>query len=732
MHTLFSKYRNGFALLLTVACFAPATSLGKADFQDNDLEKLLKISKKTQQKGLIYVWSPHMPLSLRGVHEAQKVTTTKKIALTVLLDPYADLVTASKVASRESFPKSYLRRIESRILLEKNMTLHFPSAIPYRDGTLARDMRGGYDNPQRLADYLEKEFEKLRYPASLGGPLHSFFAQLMGPLPSVAQTASAKKDKTPKEEVCRFAPFGVIQRTAPRRATSYFFRAFPDSQYVSYAGVDDPSSSIKNHNYILDLKSRKEYRLPGPYDPVPICEEIMTVPNNSDVRFFDIKRILAGQGNSAPLVKLDLPGVYQSVSACPQEGKGEVTMITDAAGVTLQKILVDVTTSPPQVSFPEEGKPVCQNFKVKFPMLSKDGKELSGADQDSKTTKIWRLENDGTCSEIFDFRFLAGKADFSFDGNLLAFHVRSDIDNLKYFSRPSQNMAMNIYVYDRLRKSLRKITNNFDRNSYYPVFRRDGTIVYMDMARDGGMSFVWLDPKKSPEIPFDVELPSTAGEAPRDFQALVAIGRTWYELCADFPSTTTVAASALTALSLDEDECKEMVRKNWSRFKATVVNKTPSDTSQLSKRVSAQTTKTLSEQDLLAACPVEKNTIKEIEVLGDLDETIITDAQTVIETKCMSCHTGHRFNDPQVLTANKNLVKKMLWRISERSPLELRMPVGATLPSHERKKLKTYLEAFVEGKLMVNEEGKSFDRQSRSTTVRFKKRRPKDLPPLTR
>jgi hypothetical protein len=731
MQTQLSKKRILLAGLFMFFILDAIPSWARSEFQDKDLDKLLSISKKTHKKGLIYIWSPHMPLSLRGVHEAKKITKSKGIELTVVLDPYASADLAAKVATRESFPKAYLRPLESRVLLEKNMTLHFPSVIPYRDGTLARDMRGGYDNPKRLASYLEKEFEKLRYPASLGSPMISTLAQLMGAIPSMAQSSSSKKNKTqPLNEICRFAPFGVIQRTAPRRATSYFFRTFPDSQYVSYAGVDDPSTSIRNHNYILNLKSRKEYRLPGPYDPVPICEEIMTVPNNSEVKFFDIKKILSGNSTLDPIAKLSLSGVYQSVSSCPAGGQGEVTMITDAGGVTVQKVQVDINTTPPQVSFPEEAKLACQNFRVKFPMLSKDGKELSGADQDTNTTKIWHLEDDGTCTELFDFHFLAGKADFSFDGTQVVFHVRSDIDNLKYFSQPSKTMAMNIYLYDRVKKSLRKITNNYDRNSYYPVFRRDGTVVYMDMTRDGGMSFVWLDPKKSPEIPFDVELPSNSGEAPKDFQALVAIGRTWYELCADFPGTTTVAASALTALSLDEDECKDMVLKNWSKFKNAVVEKTTTDKSQMSKRVGLETTKGLTEQDLLAACPAEKNTVKEIEVLGDIDETIITNAQNVIETKCMSCHSAQRFNDPQVLTADKALVKKMLWRISEKPPEDQRMPLGTTLPSPERKKLKAYLEAFLEGKLMVNEEGKSFDPQSRRTTVRFKKRRPRDLPPL--
>lgn len=732
----------GMALIFSLGAAAKSSK----DFTDQDLDHLLKASLSKKTQGMIYVWSPHMPLSIRGVKEAENIAKTKKLKLIILLDPYSNLNAAQQISKKEKFPPSYLVRLESRKLLRKEMTVHFPSLIVFNKGGLAGEMRGGYDNPQRLADYLDKELSRIRGPASIlpSNPIKGIFATQF----AWSQELKNEKKNSPTDEICKFAPFGVIKRTAPRRATSYFFRTFPQSAYVSYAGMGAADKEDgETHNFILDLKTRREIQLDGKYDPVPICEDIMTVPDGTYMKFISIKKLLAGEAD--PIIKtIEFGGVYQSVTACPPSGKGIVKIITDQEGASMATVKVDITVYPPTIDVLKTPEQICKNVDLKFPMLSKDGREISGRDQKDGTSKVWKIETDGNCTETFNFgsliggdakdaKLMVGKADFSFDGKKLVFHVRSDVDDGNYFDRASESMAMNIYLYDREKKTLSKLTNNYDRNSYYPVFKEDGSVVYLDMTRQGQISFIWLNPNKSPSTPIDADYnEDTQKEKFHRYQSLMAIGRTWYEHCANQKEPLQVDAAALTALSLDEAECQDLVKKHWSALKPEVVKKSTLDKTARGTRYGGASLAKLSESDLASFCPADPHPYKEIEVLGNLDETLVQTGQGIIEAKCLVCHHEKPIGDPEAMSNQNELVKTMIWRIFQ-APPDKRMPLAGALSSRELGILDEYLKAYLDKKIKVSPAPaagtgtEQVMQQSGTHRTRLvKARRPKDLPPL--
>jgi hypothetical protein len=719
------------------------------DFTDKDLDQILKTSLSKKTQGLIYVWSPHMPLSIRGVREAERIAKEKKLKLIILLDPYSNLSAAQQISRKEKFPETYLARLESRKLLRKEMTVHFPSLIVFNKGGLAGEMRGGYDNPQRLADYLDKELSRIRGPASIlpSNPLKGIFATQFAWSQEPSKSDKKQQSENSSDEICRFAPFGVIKRTAPLRATSYFFRTFPKSAYVSYAGMGTGAEDGDTHNFILDLKARKEIELEGQYDPVPICEDIMTVPDGTNMKFISIKKLLAGLPN--PEIKtIAFGGVYQSVTACPRGGKGLVKMITDEDGASMATFKVDTTIFPPTIDVVEAPKAVCTNVDLKFPMLSKDGTEISGRDQKDGTSKVWKFEKDGTCKEVFNFgsliagdskdaKLMVGKTDFSFDGKKLVFHVRSDVDDGNYFDRASSSMAMNIYMYDREKKTLSKLTNNYDRNSYYPVFKEDGSVVYLDMTHQGQISFIWLNPDKSPSTPVDTDFnEETQREKFHRYQSLMAIGRTWYEYCAHQREPLQADAAVLTALSLDENECQDLVKQEWPKLKSAVISKSATDKSYRGIHYGNASLAKLDTNELTSFCPEDPHKTKEIEVLGNLDDTVIQTAQGIIEGKCLVCHHDKPIGEPEAMSQQTELVKKMMWRIFE-APPEQRMPLGGSLTSHEQSLLSEYLKAYLEKKIKASPapttgSGQQVVQQHSGVhrTRLIRARRPKDLPPL--
>jgi hypothetical protein len=113
-------------------------------FEDSDLIKTVG----AQKSGLIYVWSPHMPLSVEGFTAAQAAAQAAKVAFVPLLDAEADQEFALKTAREQKFPESALRRQESMELHFRGMAAHFPSAVAFTDGKIQGAVIAGLESKE--------------------------------------------------------------------------------------------------------------------------------------------------------------------------------------------------------------------------------------------------------------------------------------------------------------------------------------------------------------------------------------------------------------------------------------------------------------------------------------------------------------------------------------------------------------------------------------------------------
>lgn len=109
-------------------------------FGDSALEQLLA----RQGSGVIVVWSPHMPLSADAVTALRALTGDAAVELVILLDPFADVEYARRVARERSLPPVSLRPLDSVELIFRGMTTHAPSVQAFRDGLLVGGVLFGY------------------------------------------------------------------------------------------------------------------------------------------------------------------------------------------------------------------------------------------------------------------------------------------------------------------------------------------------------------------------------------------------------------------------------------------------------------------------------------------------------------------------------------------------------------------------------------------------------------
>jgi hypothetical protein len=121
-------------------------------FTDADLRRTLAAGAA----GIIYSWSPHMPLSLDGLEIVRGVAAARGLALTVVLDPGADRGAAASAAAARQWPGSTLRVADSVELTFRDLFVHAPAIQPYVAGRLVGSPWPGYHGAAEYTAFLDR------------------------------------------------------------------------------------------------------------------------------------------------------------------------------------------------------------------------------------------------------------------------------------------------------------------------------------------------------------------------------------------------------------------------------------------------------------------------------------------------------------------------------------------------------------------------------------------------
>lgn len=121
-------------------------------FTDADLRSLMA----SEGDGLvvIYVWAPHMPLSVDGYDEVTAAGTAVDATVVPLLIAYSDLDFATREARRVGIPADGLRQIDATELVLRDAQLHAPSILVFGRDRVS-PVLPGYRNAAGYRRYLE-------------------------------------------------------------------------------------------------------------------------------------------------------------------------------------------------------------------------------------------------------------------------------------------------------------------------------------------------------------------------------------------------------------------------------------------------------------------------------------------------------------------------------------------------------------------------------------------------
>ena len=391
----------------------------------------------------VYVHSPAMPLSERGI--ADIVRATRSLGVPVSLLP------ASSLFEPASDPTLDALRMA---LVEAGATVHFPAVVLMNEGAPVGNALVGYKPAEVYESMLGRRLAKL------------------GPDAPTFPTAPVVAD-APTRDVELLANYPLSGRPGA------FFRRTPGTRYISY--------DLRGVVYLHHLESDESFSAPGRLDFVPSPDGAFFVtpgPANSGLAFYGARDVfrLGAQGRARSLspmfVDVTLRDQYPSIGILerrPDARRVYRVLTAWYEGAQYRDFEMDFDPDGGITDIrPISIKTVaCQGMALSLPILSKDGREMSARDEGTGTTKVFRLGPDGACEQVFDSGMQATKATFSSDGALLAFGSRDGARTGLGDARPA------VYVVDRRTHETTRIPDSTSPSLTIPEFVGPDSLLFL-------------------------------------------------------------------------------------------------------------------------------------------------------------------------------------------------------------------------------------------------------------
>ena len=441
-------------------------------FTDARLRALLQ----THARGLIYVWSPRMPLSVRGLGEARAAAASLGIAFTAIVAD-ADMagsrgVTETTVArggaetrrtagvDAGGFDDRDAQTLDALELVYRNGAQHYPSAVFYRDGKIVDVAIPGYQS-------------RVTYQALAATYLADNRAALLATRvqrPSLAATFWVDH----KARVTTLSTVPTVRRLG------FFFKPIANTSLISY--------TANEASYLFDMRTGKEQRIPGNVDPVPTPDGRLLL--RPGLLLYPMATLT--KGDTIPVYEdPELPDEYQTASI-QQERNGVVRyrVITGwRQGARFRDYDVTFTAKGAYKNAVPVGTPFvpCGARNLTLPINAKSGQEFGAYDAGTRTNVILEVTPMKSCLDKLDLGFASGKLSFSYDGSVIAFatsRVDTDADGLRL--RPAELVYKDALLLYRRTGRIVALSNNRGINALsFPEFLKNGNVMVLDQAGPG-------------------------------------------------------------------------------------------------------------------------------------------------------------------------------------------------------------------------------------------------------
>ncbi|MEP6831801.1 MAG: hypothetical protein ABJB74_00345 [Gemmatimonas sp.] len=420
-------------------------------------------------RGMLYVWSPRMPLSLKALPEARAAAKAMGIAFTaVVAEANNAEVRELAINSPAVVTAADQQRMESLELVYRNATIHYPTALFYRDGHIVDGVYPGYKNSETFAKYGAEQFAKIPDARFSDHVLRSANDDVA----NSANTAAFWVDH--KARVTNISAVNT-----PRRI-GFFFKPITGTSLVSY--------NAQSIDYFFDIKTSKEIRVPGHIDPVPTPDgRFLTLPG---LQFLPVPSLVAGN-QQALYVDPALPDEYQTASILSETKSAVryrvVTGWNAGARFRDYEVALDAKGVPTGITPASELFVPCQDRLLTLPINAKSGREFGAYDTRANTNVVLEVTDATHCALKLDLGFASGKLSFSYDGAFIAFATsRINTDAEGELMRPSESMYKDALVLERKTGRIINLSQNAPiMGMTFPEFQKDRTVMLLDQYGPG-------------------------------------------------------------------------------------------------------------------------------------------------------------------------------------------------------------------------------------------------------
>ena len=418
------------------------SAMAKA-FTDGSLREIVARNRA----GIIYVWSPGMPLSITGLNEAKAAAKSLDVAFTAVVADARPLE-----LEHSGVDTAYQHSLNSIDLVYRDATIHYPSILFYRDGSLLGSAIPGYKRRDTYAALAREAFT--------------------APQAGVTSRASSPP---PSFWIDHKAQLTQIRSVETVRPVGFFFKPIATTDLVSYTS--------QNAAYLFDLGARREQRIPGTVDPVPTPDgKFLTRPG---LMFYPIPTLAAGD-TTPVFIDRDLPDEYQTISILKQSKDAVRYRVVTGwrMGLRLRDYDVTFATRDTPLHIEPLGTPTvpCDGRSFSLPISAKGTREVGAFDTHSRTNRVIEIGDDGRCTDVLDLGFASGKLSFSYDGSAIAFATsRIDVDAEGFMLQPEETFYKDALVLYRKTGRIVSLSRNRGlRGMTFPEFLPDGRSMILD------------------------------------------------------------------------------------------------------------------------------------------------------------------------------------------------------------------------------------------------------------
>ncbi|WP_025410532.1 hypothetical protein [Gemmatirosa kalamazoonensis] len=418
----------------------------------------LRATMRVHRRGMVYVWSPGMPLSVRGLAEARAAASALGVGFTAVV---ADARPGELEIVRHDPVDA--RTMDALELVYRDATIHYPTALLYADGKPLGTAIPGYKSRDTYEALARGRFAGVAHAPPPPGP-------------------------TPALWLDRKAQVTTLATVPTVRHVGFFFKPVPGTDLISYTAPLPGAMGGGGESYIFDLKTREERRIPGNVDPVPTPDgRFITRPG---LVFHPVPALAAG--DETPLfVDPELPDEYQSISILAQSKRALRYRVVTGWRVGLR--LRDYDVSLGRTGAPEAVRPAspatvpCPERQFTLPISARGSREVGVYDLHAGTNRIVVVSDDGRCTDVLDLGFASGKLAFSHDGGTIAFATsRVDVDAEGALLKPSEMFYKDaLLLYRKTGRLVSLSANRPLRAMTFPEFLPDGRSILLDQA--GGL-----------------------------------------------------------------------------------------------------------------------------------------------------------------------------------------------------------------------------------------------------